>query len=254
MGLLAQLQTCHAALENQAPTKGYVQEAARAHGDRLRYKAGCRCDRCCEANTQYAKERQQARSTGQWNGIVSAEPARAHLCALAKHGLSRSEICEVTHLSHESFNEISTGGQANIRASTERQILAISKEAPDQSYVDAKASCALIDLMIESGFTKQRIATEFGGSIAEIGRHEKITVSNARRIREIHERLLSEEAKRVSSALSLRLIEELRTEYYKTPQIARELGIAPEELATIGAQVTAEFESLVKLVHAHLMR
>jgi hypothetical protein len=55
----------------------------RQHGDRLRYLAGCHCSECRGANTAYERTRSAARKAGDWNGIVPADKARAHLAALS---------------------------------------------------------------------------------------------------------------------------------------------------------------------------
>ena len=213
----------------------------------------------CNRSTQGASRshsglQQRLKSDSGWNGIVPAKHARAHLLALSKNGVTRDAICAATNISTSCLTEIRTGEKENIRATTERLILAVTPDiAPDHSCIPAQATCNQIDQLVEAGYSRHRIAMEFGGSIVDIKRQDKIAVHNARRIQEIHSRLMAQGAKLVSSATSFRLIAELRTEYYKTPQIARELGISAEELANIGTQVTVDFESLVKLVHAHLM-
>ena len=57
----------------------------------------------------------------------------------------------------------------------------------------------------------------------------------------------------VSSRLSIRLLEELRTEYFKDPRIARELGVSVDDIRQIGKQVSVDFESALKSLHARLM-
>lgn len=254
MELLAQITSSNVGFNARLPVPSYDQGLPRTHGDRLRYKAGCRCVPCTEANTLYARQRHEARNSGEWNGLVDSSPAQAHLLDLNNSGVTVTEICTATNISSECVTEILKGDKVRIRASTERAILAVEKGiSTDLELVNAAVSCDLIAEMIAGGFSKQRIAHELGGSIQHVVPNAKITVRKARLIRDVRTLLLTPGDAQVSSAPTLRLIRELRTEYFTSQQIARHMGISTEELLIIGDTVSNEFAGTVKFIHAQLM-
>lgn len=173
------------------PVGEYAQR--REHGDRLRYLAGCRCDLCRKANTDYERERQIARRAGDWNGIVPAAKARAHMAALQKQGIGRRTIADVTDIAESVLVGIRAGTRMNIRARTERLILGVTADmAADHAYVDASASWALINELLRAGITKVRLARRLGqkGSGLQLGKRF-MTVRNADRVRKLHAELIN---------------------------------------------------------------
>jgi hypothetical protein len=167
--------------------------AAKPHGVRLRYMAGCRCELCRKANSAYKNERQKARRRGDWNGIVSAQRARDHMLALSRKGVGRRAIQAATDVADSVLHEIRSGRKKNIRARTERLILAVTPDlASDGACISARASMRLIDRLIEEGYTKTKIAKLLGCKGHGLQFHyPQITVRNASRIRRLYERLTS---------------------------------------------------------------
>ena len=192
----------------------------------------------------------------EWNGIVPADTARAHLLDLGKAGVVLRIIAEVTKVSPSTLTEIRTGDKLKIRASTEKLILAITPDlAAERGFVDAQASWALIDQLASNGVPDEQIKEELGECATMLleERSRQITIRCAQRVREVHAGLMDGSEVIVSSALSLRLISELRTEYYKDGPIARELGIEQEKLVSIGRHVSADFERRLRCVYDRLM-
>jgi hypothetical protein len=135
--------------------------ADRAHGDRLRYLAGCRCDACRQANATYERTRIAARKAGDWNGIVSAAAARKHLKQLSRQNVGRKAVAAATDIALSTIAEIYRGTKRQIRARTARKILAVTAAMrSDASLVPADKTWRRIDELIEEGYTKSRIAKE----------------------------------------------------------------------------------------------
>lgn len=162
--------------------------ATRPHGDRLRYMAGCRCDQCRRANTAYESMRQKARRAGDWNGIVSADRARAHLRKLSRLGIGRRTVEEATDLPNSILLEIKKGRKLRIRARTERLILGVGKaQLPDSAFVPAARTWRLIDKLIEEGYIKSFLAKRLGFKGCGLQFNRRIvTVRTAARVERLH--------------------------------------------------------------------
>jgi hypothetical protein len=254
---MAGLQTSHP-VTSGLPQRGLkpasVLAACRPHGDRLRYVAGCRCDLCREANTLYSRERTAACKEGDWNGIVSAAPARAHLIALSEAGVGRRAVAAASDVGNTVLMDIRSGKKPNIRARTARMILAVTPEmASDHALIDAAPTWKLVNAMLAGGFTKGRIAKELGATTMalQLGR-EQITVRNAHRILALHTRLMASDEVLVAAAPSLKLIEELRDEGFSDKQLARLLGNADDELRIGKTSIPRGLESRVRTLYERL--
>jgi hypothetical protein len=164
--------------------------AVRPHGNRLRYMAGCKCFKCRRSNSDYERIRQAAR-LADWNGIVDAGPARAHLIRLSRAGIGRRTVSVVTDLSDSILHEIRKGRRPNIRARTERKILAVTKSSrADQSKVPALKAWKLIRQLLQEGFTKAALAKRLGYRTPALQlQHHRITARNEQRIIALHRNL-----------------------------------------------------------------
>jgi hypothetical protein len=165
--------------------------ADKPHGVRLRYVGGCRCDACRKANSSYENERQKARRRGDWNGIVPAAPARAHLLRLAKQGVGRRAVQAATDIADSILSMIRSGERKNIRARTARTILAVTAAvAGDHALVDAAPAKALIAELLEEGYTEELLCKRLGYKQKRLQFNaETMTVRNVARIQRLHERL-----------------------------------------------------------------
>ena len=163
----------------------------KAHGHRVRYIAGCRCDQCRAANNSYERERAKARKSGDWNGIVSAEPARQHLLALQQKGVGKRAVASCTDLSVDLIAEIRLGRRPSVRARTERLILAVTTDmASDGARVRAGKTLTLINQLLDEGFTKTALAGRLGYKSPQLQVGKKnVTVRLAYRIERLHAQL-----------------------------------------------------------------
>lgn len=166
----------------------------RSHGDRLKYLSGCRCFKCRRANSDYERERQAARRAGDWNGIVSADAARRHMLKLARHGVGRRSFAAATDVAESVLHAIRTGRKRQIRARTERKILAVTKAcAPDSASVSARQTWQRIEALLEEGFTKTQLARMLGSTARkpalQIGR-DTCSVRTAARVEAIYRRFM----------------------------------------------------------------
>lgn len=164
----------------------------RPHGTRLRYVGGCRCDLCRAANRNYERKRAAARAAGDWNGIVPAAEARAHLLRLRRRGIGTRSVSACTDIARSMLVEILKGTRERIRARTARLILNVSPEVArgNASLMSARGTWRLIEDLLDEGYTKCRIAQEMGHRSIQLGR-EQVTARNAARVAAVHRRLTS---------------------------------------------------------------
>lgn len=142
-----------------------IQElaAARGHGDRLQYMAGCRCLKCRMANSNYETARAQARKAGDWNGLVDATPVWRHLQKLSRAGVGYKTAADAASVARSVVAKIRSGEKTRVRARTAKQLLAVTLAArADHSYVSAVRTWYLIQQLLDQDFTKTRIARELG--------------------------------------------------------------------------------------------
>lgn len=161
-----------------------------AHGRRARYIGGCRCQLCTAANRNYARKRGQARREGDWNGIVSADQARAHLRWLSEQGIGRRSVAAATDIADAMLSRIRSGKKARIRALTARLILAVTPAmASDHSRVERGETFDLIEQLCAEGFTKVELARQLGyrgRGLRFNGR--RMTARNVARVAALHKR------------------------------------------------------------------
>lgn len=162
-------------------------------GTRVRYVRGCRCDACRAANTQYERERGAARRAGDWNGLVDARLARAHLRKLSRQGVGRRAVAAASDVAESLLCDIRAGRKTRIRARTERRILAVTPAmASDRALVDATPTWELLEELLEEGFTEAQLARWLGYETPrlQLGR-ERVTARNAHDVQVLHGRLTS---------------------------------------------------------------
>ena len=227
--------------------------AIRSHGDRLRYVAGCRCDECRKANSAYERQRLEARKNGDWNGIVDAAKARAHLIGLSSAGIGQRAVAAATDIAISIIGEIRTGHKKRIRARTERLILAVNRDMVSESaLVPSGPSLKLVNELVKAGFTKLRIATELNGS-RSIHLCKQITVRNAAAIKRIHARLINSDEVLVRAAPALRRLATLRQEGFTDKRIARELACPDDVLQIKGNFIPRGMNNQVSQLYERLM-
>jgi hypothetical protein len=228
----------------------------RPHGDRLRYMAGCRCDECRRANTQYEQKRAAARKAGQWNGLVSADRARVHLQALRAANVGKRQIADASGVSATAIDEICNGTKLKVRAITEKRLLAVTAAArADGALVDARPTWRRIRQLLKWGYTKALIARELGNVAPALQiRTKQCTARTEHDVERLYERLRCVAASKVN-----RLLLDLREEGYRVPRIetmlmevAAERGLPPPDLRARAGWVNAASAALLAELHAQL--
>lgn len=231
--------------------------ATRQHGDRLRYMAGCRCAECRRANTAYETARAMARKAGDWNGIVPAQRARKHMRDLSKAGIGRRQIADAAGVAESIVFKIATGTRANVRARTEKAILAVTvAAAADHAVIDAGPTWKLLDELLSCGYSKAHLARELGYKVPAIQiKRTQCTVRTAHDVKLLHERLRC-----VRAEPTLRLLAALREEGYRQSRIELLLGelagrspqpVEPD-LTVRNGMIRARAADLVRRLHAEL--
>jgi hypothetical protein len=164
--------------------------ADRPHGVRLRYMAGCRCAECRRANTQYETQRERARKAGDWNGVVDAAPARAHILKLSRAGVGRKMVAAASGVAHSAVYAIRSGSKLRIRARTARRILAVDVTCRgDKALICAKQLWQRINWLLEEGYTKTFLAKQLGYAAALQFDKHTVTVRNDADVAALYRRL-----------------------------------------------------------------
>lgn len=231
--------------------------AGRPHGDRLRYIGGCRCQECRAANTAYERQRAVARKAGDWNGIVPATRAREHMAKLSAAGVGRRQVSDASGVADSILFSVVNGTRANLRALTERAILAVTvAAAADHALIDAKPTWKLLDALVAWGYPKSHLARELGRQTPalQIGR-KQCTVRNAFEVQRLYERLKCVPSKRFEKQW-----EELREEGFRPDRIERMLAelaerqSKPAPVLTVQCGVVrADAADLLAQLHADLV-
>jgi hypothetical protein len=137
--------------------------ASKSHGTRLRYMSGCHCMLCRAANSRYECMRAAARQAGDWNGLVSAGPARRHIILLAASGVGRDSIAAACDVGVTTITEIRARQKLRIRARTARKILSVTTAARGGAcLVNAGPTWRRIKRLLREGFTKGGLALRIG--------------------------------------------------------------------------------------------
>ncbi len=228
-------------------------------GTRVRYYAGCRCNECRAANSQYERERHAARANGETNRIVSAEQARAHLAWLSTQGVGRKTAADAAKVSSSVVSLIAEGKRTQIREATQRRILAVTPAAAaDRAYIDGNETWRLLDELIACGYPRSRIASELMGRPVtglQLKRY-RVTVTNAERVRRAFERLRY--ATRDETSQAYALLRELRDEHYRVDQVLSRMAEIAARRAlpapTMNVAVKGERAGSLRLFEVGLLR
>lgn len=148
---------------------------------------------CRAANSRYEVGRAAARRAGDWNGIVPAARARRHLLDLSRQGVGRRAVAAASGVAQTVIQEIRAGRRPQIRARTERQLLAVDRQAFSGGVkVPAAATWRRITQLLEEGYTKGRLARELGMTqpALQLGRR-RVLAATAARVERLHARLLA---------------------------------------------------------------
>lgn len=170
----------------------YVLAAPKPHGTRLKYLGGCRCLPCRAANARYESLRIRARRAGDWNGMVSAGRARRHLLALARSGVGRRTVADISGVPQSTVHQIRSGRRRRIRARTERHIFLVNSRAMNEArLVPADRAWRMISRLLDEGFSKAEIARRLGYRFPALQlNRRRVTARTAVRVERFYRRIM----------------------------------------------------------------
>ncbi len=154
--------------------------------------AGCRCLPCRCANARYETERNRARKSGDWRGLVDARRARRHIAALSRHGVGYKTVADCADVSRTIVAKIKRGERKRIRANTERRILEVGPRLlPDSALVPGAGTRRLIARLLEEGYSKASLARALGYKTPalQIAHREQVTVRTRARVLALYRKL-----------------------------------------------------------------
>jgi hypothetical protein len=169
--------------------------------------------------------------------------------------VGRRQVADASGVAESIIVKIANGDRLNIRARTERSILAVTKDAvADHALVAAGPTWKLLNELLATGYSKVRLARELGNDRAlQIGRSQ-VTVRTAFEVKKLHKRL-----RRVPAKATLKRIAALRDEGYRPSRInamaadlARLAGNPAPDLTVYGEWISAGAADLIEQLHANL--
>ena len=186
-----------------SPTPRYVApDSNRPHGTHAKYVVEkCRCEPCTKATRDYERRRVHAinRPDETWVPYVPAGPARRHVRDLMAMGIGPKSIAKLSGVPHGAISKLIYGNYKGRRASrrirpeTARRLLAVTPEmASGAQKVDASPTWALLDDLIDKGWTRAELARRLGqkGPGLQV-RRTKVRASTARTVERLHAELAS---------------------------------------------------------------
>lgn len=163
-------------------------------GSRAKYMgAGCRCMLCRAANSRYETMRAAARKRGEWNGVVSADRARAHLLVLSTLGVGYKSVAAAANVSKTSLMNIRAGRKLHLRRQTERRILDVDRSCvADGALVDARPAMRLIRRLLHEGYPALRLCRFLGYKSSGLQFRDRwMTARNAQRVERLYRELMA---------------------------------------------------------------
>ena len=136
--------------------------AMRPHGTRARYVAGrCRCMQCRAANSRYQCERDAAKRSGDYRGLVNVNEVR---CGhLSSRGMGYKAVAYAAGVAPSILGMVLNGKRTRMRADAVQRVLSVGLDgAADGMLVSAKATWHLVNELIEGGYTRGWIAAQLG--------------------------------------------------------------------------------------------
>src|SRR5262245_10530823 len=162
-------------------------------GTRAKYiGAGCRCLLCRAANSRYECARAVARQRGQWNGLVPADRAAAHLRWLSRRGVGR-RASAASGVASSALVEITRGAKVWIRAATARRILAVDTSCvSDHALIASARAHRRLQRLRAEGYPARRLAKFLGysGDGLQFTPGRKMTARNVWRIERLYRVLM----------------------------------------------------------------
>jgi hypothetical protein len=164
--------------------------ARKPHGVRIKYMAGCRCLPCRCANANYETARAAKRRAGEWNGLVPASRAAAHLGYLSAAGIGRRTVAAAAGIADSVIHAVRTGRKLQIRARTEEAILNVQRTAiAGGAHVDAGDTARRLSVLIRRLGSKAAVARALGYRRAALQINTRVCLArNAAKVERLAEK------------------------------------------------------------------
>lgn len=145
-------------------------QAKHVHGTYLAYvRDGCRGHACRAANTARESTRNRLKAYGRYDGLVDAEPVRAHIRLLSDHGVGLKQITRLTGVSGGVLSKLLYGQplpdgtrRPPSRRCTPRvrdRILAVPTDAlADGTRVDGTGTRRRLQALVACGWSQSKLA------------------------------------------------------------------------------------------------
>lgn len=175
----------------------------REHGY-ARYRLdGCRCYTCGYARSEYDQRRDRLIAYGRWQPFVAIAETQHRIGDLRAIGFGDRSIALLAGLNRKVVRDVRTGVRhdpsrgnpplTKIRTETAAAIAAIPYDplaAPEGAYIDATMTWTRIHALIRAGYPRGWIAQAIGRQRPALQlRRERVTVANARAIRDLVNRV-----------------------------------------------------------------
>ncbi|MGH9249434.1 MAG: hypothetical protein ACRD0W_07970 [Acidimicrobiales bacterium] len=192
-----------AAAVDRTPKPCRHKQARHVHGTYACYVLDrCRCGPCSRANTGYESDRTRAQAYGRWDGLVDAEPARAHVRELAAAGMGLKRVAAVSGVAHGVLWGLMYGKRRpddtrvpsqRIRPATAGRLLAARLDLADGARVNPLGATRRIQALVALGWSQSQLATRLGrlpsNFTPTIHGRRPITAAHDRAIRGLYEQL-----------------------------------------------------------------
>lgn len=165
------------------------------HGSRSRYRLGCRCEPCVEANNAYCRRRAIERAKGRANPLIDASQVKARLEQLEAKGVTPRRVGHLAQVRWVQLYRIKSGEQRSIRKLTAEAILAVTPTAHDAfALVPSYHTRQLIDGLRSEKLTHKDLARRLRLKSPSVQLHNpRVTVRNALKIRGFYRWIMGED-------------------------------------------------------------
>jgi hypothetical protein len=130
-----------------------------------------------------------------WNGLVPADPVRAHLRKLSRQGVGYKTVAAAADVSKTVLADVLFHGKSRLRAQAARRVLAIDREAiADHALVPAHRTWRRLRRLLNEGFTQKELARRLG-STARVPalqfKHDQVLAKTAVRVERFYQRIMA---------------------------------------------------------------
>jgi len=152
----------------------------------------------------YEANRRRQIAYGQWNPWHDAEPVRAHVRSLMRQGVSRRRIAELADVTDATLTRMLYGVNRRrrkappskvIRNTAAQRILAVratTETVAPTALIDATGTRRRLQALIANGWSRSKLADEFGLHRLSVGRYlqrDLVYARTAVAVRDLYDRL-----------------------------------------------------------------